>query len=128
MALKLDIHILKMDRKQQHLYRLLDLRIVPCVKMNKERCGSDRSFCKLINVWGESCPLCFCVAYHFESKLSSLFFHVHRIHPRLLTQSLSRSLPISRRAIFIFLFLYLFARLFVVFDVVVVVVFFFIYC
>ena len=114
-----------MDRKQQHLYRLLDLRIVPCVKINKEWCGSDRSFCKLINVWGESCPLCFWVAYHFESTLSKLFFHVHRIHPRLLTQSLSRSLPIPRRAIIIFLFIYMFVRVFVVFVVVVVVVVFF---
>ena len=67
----------------------------------------------------------FWVAYHFELTLSRLFFHVHRIHPRLLTQSLSRSLPIPRRAIFIFLFIYLFVRLFVVFVVVVVVVFFF---
>ena len=69
----------------------------------------------------------FWVAYHFELTLSRLFFHVHRIHPRLLTQSLSRSLPIPRRAIFIFLFIYLFVRLFVVFVVVVLVLFFFIY-
>lgn len=127
MALKLDIDILKMDRKQRHLYRLLDLRIVPCVKINKEWCGSDRSFCKLINVWEESCSLCFWVAYHFESTLSSLFFHVHRIHPRLLTQSLSRSLPIPRRAIFIFLFIYLFVRLFVCLSLLLLLLFF-IYC
>ena len=76
-------------------------------------------------MWGESCPLCFWVAYHFESTLSRLFFHVHRIHPGLLTQSLSRSLPIPRRANFIVLFIYLIVRLFVVF--VVVVVSFFIY-
>ena len=122
MALKLDKDILKMDRKQQHLYRLLDLRIVPCVKINKEWCGSDKSFCKLINVWGESCPVCFWVASHFESTLSKLFFHVHRIHPRLLSQSLSRSLPIPRRAIIIFMFIYMFVRVFAVFVVVVVVV------
>ena len=122
MALKLDIDILKMDWKQRHLYRPLDLRIVPCVKINKEWCGSDKSFCKLINVWGESCPVCFWVASHFESTLSKLFFHVHRIHPRLLSQSLSRSLPIPRRAIIIFLFIYMFVRVFAVFVVVVVVV------
>ena len=69
----------------------------------------------------------FWVAYHFELTLSRLFFHVHRIHPRLLTQSLSRSLPIPRRAIFIFLFIYLFVRLFVVFVVVVVVFFFYLF-
>ena len=57
-------------------------------------------------------------------NLHSLFLHVHRIHPHLFTQSLSRSLPIPRRAIFICLFSYLFVRVFVVF---VVVVFFLLY-
>ena len=71
---------------------------------------------------GSRAPFVFGLLPTLNQHYQSYFFHVHRIHPRLLSQSLSRSLPIPRRAIIIFVFIYMFVRVFAVFVVVVVVV------